>query len=228
MRKSTLFFITVVFLALIVCPAGALALTIDLNAAFSNYNPGETGYAQDYGTVTLTEGNFSGDNHTDVQFLVDVRLSAGGAGGENADLEYFYFNINPELTGLSITGDGTASPINYDNNVQTYRPDGDGFFDVYVYFGSGSPTVQEATFYVSMNGTDLSIANFADGTAATQSVDGNKGSFTVAAHLQTTSTPAGSEYVGGNPASIPDPAAVFLLGSACLIGFAGVRRKFKK
>lgn len=28
--------------------------------------------------------------------------------------------------------------------------------------------------------------------------------------------------------SIPDPAAVFLLGSACLIGFSGARRKFKK
>lgn len=28
--------------------------------------------------------------------------------------------------------------------------------------------------------------------------------------------------------SIPDPAAVFLLGSACLIGFSGLRRKFKK
>lgn len=28
--------------------------------------------------------------------------------------------------------------------------------------------------------------------------------------------------------SIPDPATVFLLGSACLLGFAGARRKFKK
>lgn len=28
--------------------------------------------------------------------------------------------------------------------------------------------------------------------------------------------------------TIPDPAAVFLLGSACLIGFSGLRRKFKK
>jgi hypothetical protein len=28
--------------------------------------------------------------------------------------------------------------------------------------------------------------------------------------------------------SIPDPAAAFLLGSACLIGFTGLRRKFKK
>lgn len=28
--------------------------------------------------------------------------------------------------------------------------------------------------------------------------------------------------------SIPDPTAVFLLGSACLLGFAGARRKFKK
>jgi hypothetical protein len=33
---------------------------------------------------------------------------------------------------------------------------------------------------------------------------------------------------GGGGGSIPDPAAVFLLGSASLIGFAGVRRKFKK
>lgn len=31
-----------------------------------------------------------------------------------------------------------------------------------------------------------------------------------------------------NQASIPDPAAVFLLGSACLLGFAGLRRKFRK
>jgi len=27
------------------------------------------------------------------------------------------------------------------------------------------------------------------------------------------------------PASIPDPSAVFLLGSACIVGFARLRRK---
>lgn len=32
----------------------------------------------------------------------------------------------------------------------------------------------------------------------------------------------------GYAPSIPDPAAVFLLGSACMIGFTGARRKFKK
>ena len=31
-----------------------------------------------------------------------------------------------------------------------------------------------------------------------------------------------------NSQSIPDPSVVFLLGSACLIGFAGARRKFKE
>lgn len=34
--------------------------------------------------------------------------------------------------------------------------------------------------------------------------------------------------VGVLNASIPDPSMVFLLGSACLLGFAGARKKFKK
>lgn len=37
----------------------------------------------------------------------------------------------------------------------------------------------------------------------------------------------GSLKLTGTP-SIPDPAAVFLLGSACIIGFAGARRRLKK
>jgi hypothetical protein len=45
----------------------------------------------------------------------------------------------------------------------------------------------------------------------------------------TGNTLTGAEFTfSSGSASIPDPAAVFLLGSACLLGFAGARRKFKK
>jgi len=44
---------------LMVFPVGAWALTIDLNVAFSNYNPGGPLYNAYYGTVTLTEGDFN-------------------------------------------------------------------------------------------------------------------------------------------------------------------------
>lgn len=37
----------------------------------------------------------------------------------------------------------------------------------------------------------------------------------------------GEDGEGSLKLSIPDPGTVFLLGSACLIGFAGVRRKFQ-
>ena len=229
MKKVAIASIVVFHLALIVCPAPVLALTIDLDAAFSNYDPGDLRYGLDYGTVTLTEGYFNSDLYTDVQFDVDVRTTAGGAGGADADLDDFFFNINPNFSLLSITGNDVVSyNIDFSASDNTHKADGDGYFDVFVNFGSGTPILQKTAFYVSLANTNLIVENFADGTAATQSVGGNKGSFTVAAHLQSTlPAPPGSEYVGGNP-SIPDATTVFLLGSACLIGFVRFRRNFKK
>jgi hypothetical protein len=43
-----------------------------------------------------------------------------------------------------------------------------------------------------------------------------------------TSQALGFSSGSGTPTPVPDPATVFLLGSACLIGFAGARKKFKK
>jgi hypothetical protein len=55
--------------------------------------------------------------------------------------------------------------------------------------------------------------------------DLNSGALRIGLHVQGIGTDGKSDSFVN---SIPDPVAVLLLGSACLIGFAGARRKFKK
>lgn len=217
--------------ALVAGNAAAVSLTMDLDAAFSNYDPGDPGYSLDYGDIVITEGDFNFDTFQDIEIFIDVRTTAGGAGGTNADIQYFYFNVDPDYTGLIVEGaDMLGLSIDFDaynqptNNL--HKADGDGYFDVWTYFGDGGPVLQTTTLYISLPGTSLSVANFADGTTATQSVGGEKGGFTVATHIQSTATPAGSEFVGGNPGPpIPEPGTLLLLGAGlCILGLLRRRR----
>jgi hypothetical protein len=214
-------------LGLVFWTSSALALVINLSTEFSNFN---TLVPVNFGTVEITDGDFLnvGDGKKEVKFNITYnKASSPISGGPNGDLQYFYFNINPNPTSFSnlvftdVTG--IIEEVTYNQ-----KPDGDGFFDYRVDYGPGTnPTVQNAVFIVSLS-TPLTVANFADFTPATQSVGGDKGAFTVAAHFQTTSftydgRTVTSDFVGGNP--VPLPGAVLLLGAGMARLVAYARRR---
>jgi hypothetical protein len=161
---------------------------------------------------------------------------ATGSGGANADLQDFYFNINPNtdpLSNLVITG-AKVQEVTF-----TQKADGDGRFDYQVNFGNGGEKLKSTFFTVHLEGTDLSVANFADSTALTRSSpeDGNGTTWTVAAHFQNSTfclPTSDSDFVGGNPGGlitdpVPIPPTALLLGSGLLgLGLIGWRRREKK
>lgn len=200
--------------------AQAASLTINLDNAFSNYEPGDLAYGLLYGTVTIQDGGFTYNSQAyDVKFTVDARNFAGGT---DAFIGEFYFNVFPFVDSIILAGDNISSTnLSVDGN----KADGDGYFDAWVNLAQGSSKTNYTEFYAASGTGTLTIDNFADFTSSTQSVDKNnssKGAFTVAAHLQSTLTPDGSEYVGGNPVPIPSTALLFC-GSIALI--VGIRRK---
>ena len=220
MKKMLL---TMAVVALVMMPMAGMAasITIPLDTAFSNYDPPLTGL--NFGTVEISE-IAGGDGFQDVQFKI-VYPAATGTGGPNADLQWFYFNINPNpnpLSNLVVT----AITGNIEGVKFTQKADGSGNFDYEVDYGAGAnPTVQTAIFSVSLANTNLSITNFADGTADTKSEPSAKGAYTVAAHFQSTNFQGNtSEFVGGNPPVVPIPGSLLLLGSG-ILGLVGLRRK---
>jgi len=74
------------------------------------------------------------------------------------------------------------------------------------------------------------VFDLADGKTYTHVInDLNSGALRIGLHVQGIRTDTDDDGKSDSFVnSILDPAAVFLLGSACLIGFAGARRKFKK
>ena len=92
--------------------AQAASMTITLDTAFGNYEPGTAGYNGEYGTVIFEEISY---NNAD---SVRVTVNAGADLGDNPDLHKFYFNTTSNLglktkdtEGLLVVVGGLSNPI---------------------------------------------------------------------------------------------------------------------
>jgi hypothetical protein len=181
-------------------PAPAEALTLPITFEFDD------GIEGDYGTISVEEDGAGG---------LSFEITLGPDLGPDADLHYFYFNLQDTLSDLVISSTdpvATAYSLSADPSVQG----GAGSdFDYAVFFGNGAGpngngNLAHATFTISSPSTALSLGDLSDLSSTSQGLESN-----FALHVQSTSTRANSETVG---AVIPEPTTAALLA----LGLAGV------
>ena len=197
-------------LALVAClgfpPDPARALTLPLSFEFDD------GVEGDYGTLVIEEDGAGG---------IFFEVSLGPDLGPNADLHYFYFNLLHDVPDLVLSSDDgvhTAYSLIAGSSV---RGGAGSSFDYAILFGNGAGppgngTLQTATFTLSSSSTALSLADFFEISSTSQGLESN-----FAAHVQSTSTRAGSETVG---ALVPEPTTFALLAGG-LLGLAAAGRR---
>ena len=202
MKKLSWVFVVVMTIGLLMVslkPAKATLLTFELGQ----------------GVITASFDDDCGDANT-------VRLTM--TADELVDPEYiddWYFNFNTALdpTQLSFieVDVSNAKPNNISTGYDAFKADSYGWYDIRFDFPppkgndpykfmAGEMVIYDITYIRSI---DVSSFNFESSI-----VDGG---FMSAAHIK-----GGSGWY-----TVPDATSVFLLGSACLSGFAGVRRTRK-
>jgi hypothetical protein len=160
---------------------------------------------------------------------VDLTITATNLTG-NEKVWEVYFNIDPELEqylgsldfGDPTTVAGEFAPPTVSKNLNHYKADGDGFFDIEVAFAhnDGTGTTFETPDAVKYTITGISslTANSFDflSSATDNGQAGGEGLYKTAAHIQALSGGA-STWI-----SVPEPATMAILG---LGGLLFARRK---
>jgi hypothetical protein len=137
-----------------------------------------------------------------------------------ADVTQIYFNLDPILNpdNVTITRVSGTGPLSSETviskAVDSFKADGDGFFDILFDFDTGGQAARfNAGETLEYEFTDLAGTLIADDFNFLSAPSGGQGSFLTAAHVQDTGPDEeGSDWIA--PSIVPVPAAFWLFGSA--------------
>jgi hypothetical protein len=181
----------------------ANTITFDLNFEFS----GGTSPSGSPPWISATFMDVSGGVQLTITSLLQSSSEFVGTGGIS-------FNLDPSLNpnNLTFTYQSGVAASSISTGVDSFKADGDGFFDIRFFWPVSPPTARfndsDTAVYLIAGISGLSASSF-DFLSET---GGGQGTFKAAAHIQGIPSGTGSGWIG--PVAVPEPGILILLGIA--------------
>jgi hypothetical protein len=229
-RVSGLFFIAIIFVISVI-NVQAATTTYELNYVVSGDQPA--------GTAPWLSATFD-DSYGGANTVLITMNGLNLSGSENVTEWYFNFDDALDVSQLSFVEVGTSgvSPINVTTEMNSFKADGDGYFDIM--FDFPPPPGNDPNRFNSTNNTVSYAVTYSSAISVwdfnfDSDLGGGQGIYKTAAHVQSIECPDPLNCPTGSTSGwlgatniVPEPVSstLFLVGAATL-GFRRFRKKFK-
>lgn len=216
--KATKVLLMFLGLAAMAAPSHATSITYELNYEFSGATQ-PTG-ATPWLTATFDDGGGTG--------TVTLTMESSGLSADEF-VRFWYFNFDPDLdaTDLTIVNTDGEEAVSVEKGENSFKADGDGFFDILFTFDNAPPSDR-----FTANLTSVYVFTLAGITASSfdfSSVQGGgNGTYHTAAHIQTIGPDEESGWIGDKPEDVPDGGTTLSLLGGALLGLGMLRRRFNR